>query len=138
MCTSNLQIADWLYDGPSVTLSAWPTCVCVRPRDKRRILNCFANSLISSRLTPSTTTPSCELLLIVSSPTHTCNMQTLCFTQRVQYHQWPIPDPNVSLCCFHSVFVFKNFSNMLPSSTLDTLFENITLIKTRSTEDGQH
>jgi len=67
----DLQIADWLYDGPSVTLNAWPTCVCVRPRDRRRILNCFANSLISSRLTPSTTTPSCELLLIVSSLTRT-------------------------------------------------------------------
>jgi len=51
-------MADWLYDGPSVALSAWPTCVCVRPSDSRRILNCLANSRISSRLTPSTIVPS--------------------------------------------------------------------------------
>lgn len=50
-----LQIALWLYAGPSVTLSAWPTCVCVRPRDSLRNLNAFAKSLISSKLIPSTT-----------------------------------------------------------------------------------
>lgn len=49
-----LQMADWLYAGPSAALSAWPTWVCVRPRDSRRILNALANSRISSRLTPST------------------------------------------------------------------------------------
>ncbi len=51
---SYLQMADWLYAGPSAALSAWPTWVCVRPRDSRRILNALANSRISSRLTPST------------------------------------------------------------------------------------
>lgn len=47
-------MADWLYAGPSAALSAWPTWVCVRPRDSRRILNALANSRISSKLTPST------------------------------------------------------------------------------------
>lgn len=49
-----LQMADWLYAGPSVALRACPTWVCVRPRDRRRILKALANSRISSRLTPST------------------------------------------------------------------------------------
>ncbi len=57
-------MADWLYDGPSVALSAWPTWVWVRPRDNRRILNCLANSLISSRLMPSTVVLSVELLTV--------------------------------------------------------------------------
>lgn len=50
-----LQIALWLYAGPSVTDSACPTCVCVRPNDKRRNLNALANSFISSKSIPSTT-----------------------------------------------------------------------------------
>lgn len=48
-------MALWLYAGPSVTESAWPTCVCVKPNDKRRNLNALANSLISSKSIPSTT-----------------------------------------------------------------------------------
>lgn len=50
-----LQIALWLYAGPSVMLRACPTCVWVKPKDSRRSLKAFANSLISSRLIPSTT-----------------------------------------------------------------------------------
>lgn len=50
-----LQIALWLYAGPSVMLRACPTCVWVKPNDSRRSLKAFANSLISSRLIPSTT-----------------------------------------------------------------------------------
>lgn len=49
-----LQMALWLYAGPSVTDKACPTCVCVNPSDSRRNLNAFANSLISSRSMPST------------------------------------------------------------------------------------
>lgn len=52
--TGYLQMADWLYAGPSVALRACPTWVCVRPRDRRRILKALANSRISSRFTPST------------------------------------------------------------------------------------
>lgn len=52
--TGYLQMADWLYAGPSVALRACPTWVWVRPRDRRRILKALANSRISSRLTPST------------------------------------------------------------------------------------
>lgn len=48
-------MALWLYAGPSVTLRAWPTWVCVRPRDSLRSLKTLANSLISSKLIPSTT-----------------------------------------------------------------------------------
>lgn len=50
-----LQIALWLYAGPSVTDKAWPTWVWVRPRPSRRSLKAFANSLMSSKLMPSTT-----------------------------------------------------------------------------------
>ena len=57
----HLQIADWLYAGPSVALRACPTWVWVSPRDSRRILNCRANSLISSRLMPSTVVLSVQL-----------------------------------------------------------------------------
>ena len=55
-----LHIADWLYAGPSVALSAWPTWVCVSPNDNRRILNWRANSFISSKLIPSTVVLSVE------------------------------------------------------------------------------
>ncbi len=55
LTNSYLQIALWLYAGPSVTESAWPTCVCVRPNDRRRNLNALANSFISSKSIPSTT-----------------------------------------------------------------------------------
>ena len=58
---SYLQMADWEYAGPSVALSACPTWVWVNPRDNLRILNCLANSLISSRLIPSTVVLSVEL-----------------------------------------------------------------------------
>lgn len=51
---SKRQIADWLYAGPFVALKAWPTWVWVKPSASRRSLNALANSLISSRLTPST------------------------------------------------------------------------------------
>lgn len=50
-----LHMALWLYAGPSVTDNAWPTCVWVKPNDKRRNLNALANSLISSKSMPSTT-----------------------------------------------------------------------------------
>jgi hypothetical protein len=52
-----LHIALWLYAGPSVTLRACPTWVCVNPSDNRLNLNALANSLISSKLMPSTTFP---------------------------------------------------------------------------------
>lgn len=48
-------MALWLYAGPSVTLRACPTWVCVSPKDNLRNLKALANSLISSRLIPSTT-----------------------------------------------------------------------------------
>lgn len=47
-------MALWLYAGPSVTESACPTWVWVKPRDSRRSLNALANSLISSKSIPST------------------------------------------------------------------------------------
>lgn len=52
-------MADWLYAGPSVAVRAWPTCVCVSPRDSRRILKFLANSRISSRLMPSSLATPC-------------------------------------------------------------------------------
>lgn len=57
-----LQIALWLYAGPSVTDNAWPTWVCVRPRESLWSLNAWANSLISSRSIPSGIEPSRWLL----------------------------------------------------------------------------
>lgn len=59
-CSTYLQMADCEYAGPSVALRACPTWVWVRPRERRRILNCFANSLISSKLIPSTVVLSVE------------------------------------------------------------------------------
>jgi len=55
VATTNLHMALWLYAGPSVTLRACPTWDCVRPRDSLRSLKTLANSLISSKLIPSTT-----------------------------------------------------------------------------------
>ena len=54
-----LQIADWLYAGPSVAVRACPTCVCVSPKESLRILKFLANSRISSRLMPSSLLTAC-------------------------------------------------------------------------------
>lgn len=61
---SNRHIALCEYDGPSVADSARPTCVWVRPNDKRRILNARAKFLISSKSIPSTMFASVELITV--------------------------------------------------------------------------
>ena len=97
-------MADWLYAGPSVALNAWPTCVCVNPNDNLRILNCLANSLISSKFIPSTVVLSVGFPTVSEMGTIVRNIES--FTVKfAQTEPWIV----LGLCClmpFSTIFRF--------------------------------
>ena len=101
----------WLYAGPSVALNAWPTCVCVNPIDNLRILNCLANSLISSKFIPSTVVLSVEFPTVSEMGTIVRNIKS--FTVKfAQTEPWIW----LALCClmpFSTIFRLISWRSVL-------------------------